>query len=832
MLQPISIKPDILIITTTEVEQDAVCEIFKAATCVQNKLRGPYIDLGIIGDARIWMVISGMGSGGLTGSTLTLIDAIRDTDPQVVIMVGIAFGVNEQKQHIGDILISKEIVPYDNQRVGKDGIELRGLPIQSSENLLKIFRAAAIDWKEDVANPKVQIGSILSGDKLVDNLEYRDSLKKLVPGAIGGEMEGAGLCDVAQIHHKNWILVKSICDWADGDKSNDKDNRQSLAAKNAARFTLYVLKNKDIIKPKRTIIENTNKISLTWPNQGAKLDKVSLKNRIKEVDRGLSCTNYILAVEKGEAIVQEIGKQFEQDDIEIELILGEFWVSYSLALIYSGETLGDSDESTIWLNRVIDRFEKRKSLYLKQDHLTRRQFLLVLGRAYNHLGYSYWMDRGHYEAALGKFLIALEYFCQGNWMPETATVYDNLARVYAQLGFRSHAEFLCKHGLSQRERYYKNKTDEKENQYRFALSLNSSAIIQLTYGHSIQAYWESGRALTFFKQCITEKGERGEGLAVITKGTALRVLGSHWIYADNTTFSADNTTSCDTYLQLAINNLLEAEKIFIRVNENIRLLQIYNELGCAHREFYKLYINRGQDADADEAKNLAMSFFNKIVPVEKNTPIENPQYPLIFIDTCHDLAQTIYIVLDKEDSSLENEEKIALEEKLNEYLNRAENIIHQEYKFDNSSHPVLTAEECIEDFWQYLGKIYILRGDLVWKKIPALNTDAKIQAMRQEKIEEAFKFYLLAAAYFGIYLDRPISPNNNYYPKEELQELEKNFQHTHNLYERLSVLSNEERVFVRDKVCKNVIKEYNLKSSWIDLFFKQSFNLLIRKSAI
>ena len=42
---------------------------------------------------------------------------VQDLSPVAVIMVGIAFGVNEQKQKIGDVLISDKILPYDSQKI-------------------------------------------------------------------------------------------------------------------------------------------------------------------------------------------------------------------------------------------------------------------------------------------------------------------------------------------------------------------------------------------------------------------------------------------------------------------------------------------------------------------------------------------------------------------------------------------------------------------------------------------------------------------------------------------------------------------------------------------
>jgi hypothetical protein len=54
-------------------------------------------------------------------------------------------------------------------------------------------------------------------------------------------MEGAGLY-VASHHHKvDWIVIKAICDWADGEKGKNKSGRQKKAAQNAAQFLMHAL---------------------------------------------------------------------------------------------------------------------------------------------------------------------------------------------------------------------------------------------------------------------------------------------------------------------------------------------------------------------------------------------------------------------------------------------------------------------------------------------------------------------------------------------------------------------------------------------------------------
>ncbi len=214
-----------------------------------------YYDLGSIGGAAVAMVQSEMGSGGLGAALLTVQKGIDALDPVAVIMVGIAFGADPKKQRIGDVLVARQLMLYEPQRLGqtKEGtleVRARGDRSPASLALLDKFRSGVLDWQPPAASvglrgtatPQVHFGLIVSGEKLVDNQGFRDQLLRIEPDAIGGEMEGAGLYVVAHDRKVDWILVKAICDWADGNKGRNKTQRQQLAAQNAAEFVFHVLK--------------------------------------------------------------------------------------------------------------------------------------------------------------------------------------------------------------------------------------------------------------------------------------------------------------------------------------------------------------------------------------------------------------------------------------------------------------------------------------------------------------------------------------------------------------------------------------------------------------
>jgi WD40 repeat protein/nucleoside phosphorylase len=235
-------KADLLLVTATEVEARAVLNVFpRQDSTLERRHIGnnSYIDLGVIGGARTFLVQSEMGAGGPAGASLVVYEGIEALSPSAVIMVGIAFGLIPEKQRIGDILVSRQLVGYELQKLAQqsDGSEIishRGDRVQASPRLLSLLRASIFDWQ----GPKVQFGLMLSGDKLVNHKNFSNKFLGIEPEAIGGEMEGTGVYSAAYRNNVHWILIKAICDWADGNKD---DAYQKMAAENAARFLLHAL---------------------------------------------------------------------------------------------------------------------------------------------------------------------------------------------------------------------------------------------------------------------------------------------------------------------------------------------------------------------------------------------------------------------------------------------------------------------------------------------------------------------------------------------------------------------------------------------------------------
>ncbi|GHO90788.1 hypothetical protein KSF_008360 [Reticulibacter mediterranei] len=236
------IGADVLLVTVTEVETRSVLNLFKK---YEKRFRGnkTYYELGIIGGARTYLMQAEMGPLGANRAFPVVLEGIKVLSPLAVVIIGLAFGVNSSKQRIGEILVSRQILDYELQRVdddidGKAEIILRDHRPEASARLLDRFRDGSLSWE----GPKAHLGYILSGAKLSDGQDFSDQLRKLELEAIGGEMEGAGLYAAAQRNKVDWIVVKAICDWADGKKYKNKHLRQKKAADNVANFVVHVLK--------------------------------------------------------------------------------------------------------------------------------------------------------------------------------------------------------------------------------------------------------------------------------------------------------------------------------------------------------------------------------------------------------------------------------------------------------------------------------------------------------------------------------------------------------------------------------------------------------------
>lgn len=238
---------DAVILTAVRRERDAVLRILKPPANESRVWRvikeGQTYYLGCLGEHNVVVAMCRMSYGGPGGATLTTFRAIKGWHPKAVIMVGIAFGKDREKQKIADVLVSSQVICYGLKAIRPDGtVQHRGDHAPAGLKLLDRFRNTQ-HWhfaKPDGTECAVIEGPILSGEVLANNTEFKENLFKTFPTAIGGEMEAAGVHAAAYELDTQWIIVKAICDWAD---NNKEDKHQDLAAASAASLVQDVLSN-------------------------------------------------------------------------------------------------------------------------------------------------------------------------------------------------------------------------------------------------------------------------------------------------------------------------------------------------------------------------------------------------------------------------------------------------------------------------------------------------------------------------------------------------------------------------------------------------------------
>jgi nucleoside phosphorylase len=250
-LKPRRNEIDVLVVTATMVEKNAVLRRMRPLAPwkrIAKSTVGPatyYV--GRFAEHRVALTMCREGSVGSGSSKDAVREGIRFWRPRAVIMVGIAFGRDSEKQRIADVIVASQVISYAEQRVG-DHIHYRGPIAEVSSLLLDRFRNAD-GWsflRPDGTVCEMREGPMLSGEELIDHADRKKELLDAFPQAVGGEMEGRGLYAAANDAGKGWILVKAICDWADGTKHKLD---QPLAAAAAVDLVYHVLLDPEALAP-------------------------------------------------------------------------------------------------------------------------------------------------------------------------------------------------------------------------------------------------------------------------------------------------------------------------------------------------------------------------------------------------------------------------------------------------------------------------------------------------------------------------------------------------------------------------------------------------------
>lgn len=233
----------VLILTANSVEQNILtCKLYKEVNSndtKKKKLCEIYVDGCVYQFATVrnvnivHMHPSSTSSFTVGGSANAIRSALGRFRPKLVVSLGVAFGIDHKTQHLGDVLLSSAVVPYDIfNKDTKGAIKLRpedkfythealnawNVLMRSLNFSLEHQEVERLSLIERELNFKWQFGTMLSGGSVLSNKGRKQALLRAAKKngdekIIGGEMEGIGVYSECRKPDIPCIVIKGICDW-------------------------------------------------------------------------------------------------------------------------------------------------------------------------------------------------------------------------------------------------------------------------------------------------------------------------------------------------------------------------------------------------------------------------------------------------------------------------------------------------------------------------------------------------------------------------------------------------------------------------------------------
>lgn len=195
------------------------------------------------------LIMSTDGVGRVEAAIATSL-LLRTAAPRCFLLVGIAGGIPENGVALGDVLVAKQIVDYEYQRLSDDGLEYRLRIFKASELLLKAGAlVGAGPWNKrflrvDGTYPIAHLGTVLSGDKVIASTAAYQALLAVDNAALGVEMEGGGVAAAALRARPDLdvLMIRGVADLANESKRRDAADWDDLACDAAAVFAVDTLR--------------------------------------------------------------------------------------------------------------------------------------------------------------------------------------------------------------------------------------------------------------------------------------------------------------------------------------------------------------------------------------------------------------------------------------------------------------------------------------------------------------------------------------------------------------------------------------------------------------
>jgi tetratricopeptide (TPR) repeat protein len=390
-----------------------------------------------------------------------------------------------------------------------------------------------------------------------------------------------------------------------------------------------------------------------------------------------------------------------------------------MAQAYLGEDLARSEEL---LGRAIEVLRSARP----EDEFHQWQRTLELANAYNGLGYLL-LRRGRHRQATVAYQRALPLWRRlgKGYEAEHANTLNNLSWALAELGGFDDAIRHCMDGLDLRS--------ELGARYPIALSYNTLGQIQTRNDQPHRARINCERALAIFREL---EMMRGIGMSSIALAEACRRMAE----TEEVYFPEEQVD----LLRQALQHAREAVAIFgpyqqwpdvrrkePQVSEPARLVDALIELGCAYRDWVRLwpsYTPQPGDPDREKLAQLGEQ------ALRQAAQLAGSQQPHRAVDALVNLAWLRYYVGD-----LDGVEAVR---------NEVQAMVSDEYRITEEAGPP-SGEPDQPWHWVQLGKMHVLQGHIAFNRY--FNLKESDPELAHAALKEAAEMYTLALAYDDLY---------------------------------------------------------------------------------
>jgi nucleoside phosphorylase len=237
-------RPLLLLFVVTDVEERAVLTVAEQVkpgltVSLDHRREHTVLRLGEFSSCDVVLARSGAGPYSPRGLMLTADALIRDLRPDYVLLTGICFGLKDDEQRLGDVVIASQARDIDHRKLdegtGAMVDQPRGDRTGPSATFYSRVVGGAAVWADDEV--AVHIGPVVASGTLFDSPTRRSEVKAAHPDAVAGDMESHVFAAVAQLRKVEWCAVRGISDWG----MHKNSEHQVRAAQNAARLVFAVI---------------------------------------------------------------------------------------------------------------------------------------------------------------------------------------------------------------------------------------------------------------------------------------------------------------------------------------------------------------------------------------------------------------------------------------------------------------------------------------------------------------------------------------------------------------------------------------------------------------